>query len=85
MGIGEVVDPDYQVAGPDTPGAAAGHDLGLALRAIRHAARRADIVVVSIHWGVELDTHPRGYRVDEAHRMIDAGADVIFGHHAHQL
>jgi len=33
---------------------------------------------------VELDTHPRGYRVD-AHRMIDAGADVIFGHHAHQL
>jgi len=49
VGIGEVVDPDYQVAGPDTPGAAAGHDLGLALRAIRHAARRADIVVVSIH------------------------------------
>lgn len=85
VGIGEVLDPDYQVAGPKTPGTAAGHDFGLALRAIRDAARRADIVVVSIHWGDELDTQPRAYQVDEAHRMIDAGADVIFGHHAHRL
>lgn len=38
-----------------------------------------------IHWGVELDTQPREYQVEEAHRMIDAGADVIFGGHAHRL
>ena len=84
VGIAEVLDPDYQAAGPDKPGTT-GHDLGLMVRAIREAAARADLVMVSIHWGYELDTQPRGYQVDEAHRMIDAGADVIFGHHAHRL
>jgi poly-gamma-glutamate synthesis protein (capsule biosynthesis protein) len=42
-------------------------------------------VVVVIHWGVELDTEPRAEQVVETHRMIRAGADVIFGHHAHRL
>ena len=56
-----------------------------ALAAIRAAEREADLVIVVIHWGVELDTQPREYQVDEAHRMIDAGADMIFGHHAHRL
>lgn len=85
VGIDEVLDPTYMVAGQDRPGTAAGHDFGLALRAVRQAAARADIVVVMIHWGVELDTQPRAYQVEEAHRMIDAGADVIFGGHSHRL
>ncbi len=85
VGIDEVLDPTYMVAGQDRPGTAAGHDFGLALRAVRQAAARADIVVVMIHWGVELDTQPRAYQVEEAHRMIDAGADVIFGSHSHRL
>jgi poly-gamma-glutamate synthesis protein (capsule biosynthesis protein) len=85
LGIDEVLDPVTMVAGPDKPGTAAGHDFSLALRAVRDAAARADIVVVAIHWGVELDTAPRAYQVQEAHRMIDAGADVIFGHHSHRL
>jgi poly-gamma-glutamate capsule biosynthesis protein CapA/YwtB (metallophosphatase superfamily) len=42
-------------------------------------------VIVVIHWGVELDTEPREYQVEEGHRMVRAGADVIFGHHAHRL
>lgn len=85
VGIDEVLDPVTMVAGPDKPGTAAGHVFSLALRAVRDADARADIVVVVIHWGVELDTAPRAYQVDEAHRMIDAGADVIFGHHSHRL
>jgi len=85
LGIDEVLDPLDMVAGPDKPGTAAGHDFSLALRAVRDAARRSDLVVVMIHWGVELDTRPRAYQVDEAHRLIDAGADVIFGGHSHRL
>lgn len=85
VGIDEVLDPISEVAGPDKPGTAAGHDFSLTLRAIRRASADADIVVVAIHWGIELDTQPREYQVSEAHRMIDAGADVIFGHHAHRL
>jgi poly-gamma-glutamate capsule biosynthesis protein CapA/YwtB (metallophosphatase superfamily) len=85
LGIDEVLDPLDEVAGPDKPGTAAGHDFGLALRAIGDAAREADIVVVMIHWGVELDARPRAYQMAQAHRMIDAGADVIFGGHSHRL
>jgi hypothetical protein len=85
LGIDEVLDPLDMVAGTDKPGTAAGHDFGLALRAVRDAARRSDLVVVMIHWGVELDTRPRDYQVDEAHRLIDAGADIIFGGHSHRL
>jgi poly-gamma-glutamate synthesis protein (capsule biosynthesis protein) len=85
VGVGEVLDPLDQVSTGDEPGTSVGHDFPRALRAIREAETNADLVVVSIHWGVELDTQPREYQVDEAHRMIDAGADVIFGHHAHRL
>jgi poly-gamma-glutamate synthesis protein (capsule biosynthesis protein) len=42
-------------------------------------------VFVAIHWGVELDTGPRPDDVERAEAMIDAGADGIFGHHAHRL
>jgi poly-gamma-glutamate synthesis protein (capsule biosynthesis protein) len=84
VGIDEILGPPDQVAGPDKPGTAAGHDFGLALRSIRDAAA-SDIVVVMIHWGVELDPRPRAYEVRQAHRMIDAGADVIFGSHPHRL
>ena len=85
VGVGEVIDPDYQVADGDEVGTAVGHDFRRAVRAIREAASSADLVVVVIHWGVELDTQPREYQVLEAHRMVEAGADVIFGHHAHRL
>jgi poly-gamma-glutamate capsule biosynthesis protein CapA/YwtB (metallophosphatase superfamily) len=85
LGIDEVLDPVDEVAGPDKPGTAAGHDFALALRAVRHAASVSDLVVVTIHWGVELDPRPRAYQVHQAHRMIDAGADVIFGSHPHRI
>jgi poly-gamma-glutamate capsule biosynthesis protein CapA/YwtB (metallophosphatase superfamily) len=85
LGIDEVLDPLDQVAGPNKPGTAAGHDFPLALRAVREATASSDFVVVMIHWGVELEARPRGYQVDQAHRLIDAGADVIFGSHPHVL
>src|SRR3712207_1440580 len=53
--------------------------------AVRAADDAADLVFVAIHWGVELDTEPRAEDVARARAMIDAGADGIFGHHAHRL
>jgi poly-gamma-glutamate synthesis protein (capsule biosynthesis protein) len=85
VGIDEVLDPDNEVAIGDRPGTAVGHDFPRALRSIREADANADLVLVMIHWGVELDTEPRAYQIDEAERMIDAGADAIFGSHAHRL
>ncbi len=85
VGVGKVIDPDSQVAVGDQIGTSVGHDFSRALRAIREAEAHADLVVVAIHWGIELDTQPRDHQVTEARRMIEAGADVIFGHHAHRL
>jgi poly-gamma-glutamate capsule biosynthesis protein CapA/YwtB (metallophosphatase superfamily) len=85
LGFGMVIDPPEQVAAPGHPGTAAGHDTEVMLKAIRRADRRADLVIVTIHWGVELDTQPRPEQVTLGHQFVNAGADVIFGHHAHRL
>lgn len=86
LGFDQVVDPYPEaVATDEKPGTAAGHDTGLMIDAIRAAAGDADIVVVMVHWGVELDTQPRAEQVDLGHRMVEAGADVILGGHAHRL
>lgn len=44
---------------------------------------QVDYVVVSFHWAIEnsQETHPDARAF--AHRVIDAGADVILGHHPH--
>ena len=62
IGAGEVLDPIDQVAVGNEPGTAVGQDLERALSAIRLAERKADLMVVTIHWGHELDTVPRSYR-----------------------
>ena len=85
VGIDQVLDPLDQVAGPNKPGTAGGHDFRLALRAVRGAAASSDLVLVMIHWGVELEEQPRPYQIRQARRMVDAGADVIFGAHPHVL
>jgi poly-gamma-glutamate synthesis protein (capsule biosynthesis protein) len=41
--------------------------------------------VVSIHWGIEYAPVPRPEDVDMAHKMLEAGASVIVGHHPHVL
>ena len=52
---------------------------------VRSAARRADVVVVSLHWGQEYRMTPRPEEVALAHRLAEAGATVILGHHPHVL
>lgn len=53
---------------------------------IRAAKRQADVVIVSLHWGVHmLPKVIATYQPPVAHAAIDAGADLILGHHAHLL
>jgi poly-gamma-glutamate synthesis protein (capsule biosynthesis protein) len=54
-----------------------------ALEAIRFAHSRADIVVVSVHWGDEYSPQAYPWQRDAAREMRDAGADLIIGHHPH--
>ncbi|HET7103470.1 MAG TPA: CapA family protein [Terracidiphilus sp.] len=55
------------------------------LAAIRAARAKCDFLVVSIHWGIEYASAPRSQDVELAHKMLDAGASVIVGHHPHVL
>src|SRR3989344_2154383 len=42
-----------------------------------------DYMVVNIHWGEEYSLKPNSTQIDIAHKLIDSGADMIFGHHPH--
>jgi poly-gamma-glutamate synthesis protein (capsule biosynthesis protein) len=53
--------------------------------AVKKARAQCDFLVVSIHWGVEYAPAPRPDDVELAHRILDAGASVIVGHHPHVL
>ncbi|MCO1654041.1 CapA family protein [Pseudonocardia humida] len=85
LGFGGVVPAPDWLAGPERPGMAGGDDIAGMAAAVRAAAGLADLVFVSIHWGAELDTEPRPDDVARAQAMIEAGADGVFGHHAHRL
>lgn len=56
-----------------------------ALNLIRDLRTRNDFVVVSIHWGVEYAHVPSEFQKNLAKEMVEAGADVIIGHHPHVL
>ncbi|MDD6682435.1 MAG: CapA family protein [Clostridiales bacterium] len=44
-----------------------------------------DLVVVALHWGREVQSSPQSWQFSYARQIIDAGADVIWGHHPHIL
>ncbi|MFA6472266.1 MAG: CapA family protein [Candidatus Latescibacterota bacterium] len=46
---------------------------------------RADIVIVSFHWGVEYSRLPSAEQIQLAHLSIDCGADLVIGHHPHVI
>lgn len=44
-----------------------------------------NLVIVSFHWGKERQYAPLEYQKTAAHAAIDAGADLVLGHHPHVL
>ena len=85
VGFGGVAPDDGWYATADTPGMRNGDDTPSMVEAVGAAEDVADLVVVTIHWGMELDTTPRQDDIERAHAMIEAGADIIFGHHPHRM
>ena len=66
-------------------------DLDRAVQVIEAAARAADFVVAALHWGVPPAWRSRfqdglaDYQIEVGHALIEAGADIIVGHHPHSL
>ena len=51
--------------------------------AVRQAKQQGDIVIVCAHGGNELMPLPSAQRRKQLQHLIDAGADLVIGHHPH--
>lgn len=55
-----------------------------ALRLISDLAVQKDtFVIVSVHWGVEYQTRSNTFQQQLGRAFVDAGADLVLGHHPH--
>lgn len=54
-------------------------------RDVQTLRAQADAVIVSLHWGEEFIQRPSPEEIRIARRLVDAGADLIIGHHPHVL
>jgi poly-gamma-glutamate capsule biosynthesis protein CapA/YwtB (metallophosphatase superfamily) len=70
---------------PGESNGAPGADQTQVLDAVKAARAQCDFLVVSVHWGIEYAPAPRPEDVDMAHKMLEAGASVVVGHHPHVL
>ena len=52
-------------------------------RAIVRERSECDFVIVSLHGGLELSPWPSPSRVERYRALVDTGADIVYGHHAH--
>jgi len=52
---------------------------------IKKACEKADIVIVSFHWGQERSNYPNAVQRELGRYAIDQGADLVAGHHPHVI
>jgi poly-gamma-glutamate synthesis protein (capsule biosynthesis protein) len=65
-------------------GLASAKDPSRLLAAVKATRADSDTVVVFLHWGVEGETCPSADQQTLAQQLVDAGADIVVGSHAHR-
>lgn len=65
-----------------SPGCAP-RDEKLICKQIAALKKEYEQIIVCMHWGFEYNRLPMPYDIDLGHKMIDAGASLIIGHHPH--
>ena len=73
------------IAGEEKVGLASGHNYTLMMDSIQSVRQKADIIVVGMHWGSENEDLPAQKEIEIARALVDAGADIVVGHHPHVL
>lgn len=53
------------------------------LDTVKEARQKASVLIVSAHWGPNWGYRPVPEHIPFAHALIDAGADIVFGHSCH--
>ena len=69
-------------AGHDSPGLSE-YDPVAMQRRVAALREQVDVVVVSLHWGEEYQPRSNAEQQRVGRMLIDAGADIIVGHHPH--
>jgi poly-gamma-glutamate capsule biosynthesis protein CapA/YwtB (metallophosphatase superfamily) len=60
-------------------------DRAVVARDVKDIRKRCDVVIVSMHNGIEYTSEPTQSQVTFAHAAIDAGATLVIGHHPHVI
>ncbi|HTW96900.1 MAG TPA: AmmeMemoRadiSam system protein B [Candidatus Methylomirabilis sp.] len=55
----------------------------LLINKVKALASSTDFVIAQMHWGIEYQHEPAANQIALAHKLIDAGADIVIGHHPH--
>ncbi|MBU1130463.1 CapA family protein [Patescibacteria group bacterium] len=76
--------PSSYFATPNSPGTNP-MNLDNLKSAIKTAKQNADFVIVSMHSGNEYVNNPNQSQTNFAHTAIDAGAQIVIGHHPHTI
>jgi poly-gamma-glutamate synthesis protein (capsule biosynthesis protein) len=72
-------------AGVGKRGLASAYDLPRLVASVKVARATSDLVVVYLHWGKEMSGCPTYNQRTIAQQLVDAGADIVVGSHAHVL
>lgn len=73
---------EFGVATDETPGTAWVND-PQAMARVDEAATAAGVTIVAVHGGIEYVPTPTPVVRDRYRELVDAGADIIVGHHPH--
>ncbi len=55
------------------------------LKDIKNTIKLCDKLFLSLHWGPDYSYYPYLYQLESVKKFVDAGADVIIGHHSHTV
>jgi poly-gamma-glutamate capsule biosynthesis protein CapA/YwtB (metallophosphatase superfamily) len=69
----------------DRPGLASAKEVERLAAAVRAAREVADTVIVQLHWGLEREACPTSIQKGLAPVLLEAGADILVGGHAHHV
>jgi poly-gamma-glutamate capsule biosynthesis protein CapA/YwtB (metallophosphatase superfamily) len=64
-------------------GLASAKDVPRMVQAVKEARQGSDVVIVHLHWGEELKACPLQRQQELAKALVQAGADIVVGGHAH--
>ena len=58
-------------------------DVDSLLASVVELKAKSDVLIVSLHWGLEYAGDPTALQWEQAGQLADAGVDVLWGHHPH--